>query len=228
MVHVALRLRPQHPRPLQRTPAAQARRPEADKLIGAYESKRERAIEKARSRAANRTHGRSTRNRCNYRAREHQPAWPLLRLVLTPQDKRRPIALLPRPKWASGDEPKSGFDADSASHHGRTLQHQRLSQPSTTAAAPFAEALATAAQPLGFPQSNELDLFQTPPKPHVADDEWLDSPERAALPATPRAPAKDSNANPRSRSTRRCPHRCSLSPTRTSPSAAAPTRTSRR
>ena len=157
---------------------------EADKLIGAYESKRERAIEKARSRAA----------KAEPAADATVPAPENTSLLssffgwFSRRKQSDDLSLMPRQKWAGGDEPKSVW---------QTLPRTMVDAPAPTAiataaaaAAPFAEALATAAQPLGFPQSNEPDLFHTPAQ-HVADDDWLNSRDRIVLTAEvpqPKAP----------------------------------------
>jgi len=155
---------------------------EADKLIGAYESKRERAIAKARARAD--------------KAEGKLPAEPALAAkentsLLSSffgwfsRRKQDELAHVPKQGWAA-DEPapqKSVWDS---------LPRTNVDAPAATAlstaaaaAAPYAQALAAAAQPMGSPQAKELDLFSSlaaqpaPPQPAAAraadDDDWLAS-----------------------------------------------------
>ncbi|HEY5328787.1 MAG TPA: DNA translocase FtsK [Acidobacteriaceae bacterium] len=153
---------------------------EADKLIGAYESKRERAIEKARSRAAKADPAAAAD--ATISARENTSLLHSFFGWFSRRMQGDDLSVAPRQKWASGDEPKSVW---------QTLPRTMVDAPAptaiataTAAAAPFAEALATAAQPLGFPQSNELDLLDTP-APQAANDGWLSSPDRKPQPAPP-------------------------------------------
>jgi len=154
---------------------------EADKLIGAYESKRERAIEKARLKAAKAEPKGAATADAALREPENTSLLGSFFGWFSRRKQNEDLSPPPRQKWASDDEPKSVW---------QTLPRTMVDAPAptaiataTAAAAPFAEALATAAQPIGFPQSNELHLFEEP-KPHNADDDdWLDSPDRNVLPA---------------------------------------------
>ena len=153
---------------------------EADKLIGAYESKRERAIEKARNRAAKAEPAAATD--ATVAARENTSLLGSFFGWFSRRKKSDDVIPAARQTWASDDEPKSVW---------QNLPRTNVDAPAPTAiataaaaAAPFAQVLANAAQPLSFPQSNEPDLFEATTQAAV-EDSWLDSPERTVLPATP-------------------------------------------
>jgi S-DNA-T family DNA segregation ATPase FtsK/SpoIIIE len=157
---------------------------EADKLIGAYESKRERAIAKARARA------------------EKAGGAPLAEAAGTPVAAKESgslitsffgwfsrrkqdgdLTMVPKQKWATDEElaqPKSVWETMP-----RTLTDAPAAtalSTATAAAAPFAEALAAAAQPLAAPPTVDRDLFGSFTR-QSDDDGWLNSPERQVLPA---------------------------------------------
>jgi S-DNA-T family DNA segregation ATPase FtsK/SpoIIIE len=152
---------------------------EADKVIGAYESKRERAIAKARARAAKAAPAEA--------AADTQAPAPENSSLLTSffgwfsrRKRNNDLAHVPKQSWATDEatESKSVW---------QTMPRTMVDAPAATAlstaaaaAAPFAQALATAAQPLGFPKSSELETIGPPTQ--GADDNWLDSPERNVLP----------------------------------------------
>ncbi len=154
---------------------------EADKLIGAYESKRERAIAKARARAEKA--GAVSTTGAPVAAKE---SGSLLHSFFGWFSRRRQddnLDLVPKQKWATEEElaqPKSVWETMP-----RTLVDAPAATALTTAAAaaaPYAQALAAAAQPLASPQAVERDLF-SPAAPPTHDDSWINSPERQVLPS---------------------------------------------
>ncbi len=163
---------------------------EADKVIGAYESKRERAIAKAKARAD--------------KAESKLPADPSL--APAPENTSLITSLFgwfSRRKQRDADDhaPRQRWTADEESRSSQTVwqniprTHVDAPEPpplapAPAAAAPFAAALAEAAKPLAAdaPAPYEQDLFPTPIHSGFNDaaDDWLNSPERKLPPPLPK------------------------------------------
>jgi DNA segregation ATPase FtsK/SpoIIIE, S-DNA-T family len=140
---------------------------EADKVIGAYESKRERAIAKARSRAE-KAAGAEPGTDAPVAAREGS----LLGSLFGWFSRRKPdedLSPAPKPQWSAEDEaaaPKSVWE---------TMPRTVVDGIAT------ATATAAVAQPLAATPAAEADLFSSHTR-RSAEDDWLNSPERNVLP----------------------------------------------
>jgi S-DNA-T family DNA segregation ATPase FtsK/SpoIIIE len=157
---------------------------EADKLIGAYESKRERAIAKARARAEKA--GGAIPADVAGTAVAAKESGSLIHSFFGWFSRRKhdgDLTMMPKQKWATEEElaqPKSVWETMP-----RTLTDAPAATALSTAAAaaaPYAEALAAAAQPLTAPPTVDRDLFSSFTR-QSDDDGWLTSPERQVLPA---------------------------------------------
>ena len=160
---------------------------EADKLIGAYESKRERAITKARSRA----------EKAAGSQRQPMPSMPgealngqentsLLSSFFGWFSRRRKDmdpSGAPRQTWGTDE-------VEPAKSVWQTMPRTLVDAPAVTAlstataaAAPYTQALAAAAQPhvTAAAAAAEQDLFRQPDD-DATQDEWLDSAERNVFP----------------------------------------------
>ncbi len=184
---------------------------EADRVIGAYESKRERAIAKARSRAEKASMEKAGAQKAGQDlpaavARENTSllgsffGWFARRKQGDDMLKANwPVELAPEPKSVWQTMPRTMVDAPAATG---------LST-AAAAAAPYAQALAAAAQPLAAPPTEDRDLFgsftRNAPAESAVND-WRNAAERAMpaglahvdLPEPPpaRAPAPTRQAAP--------------------------------
>ncbi len=159
---------------------------EADKLIGAYESKRERAIAKARERAE-KAGALTAADAAAISERESSSMVASFFGWFSRRKRHDDLAAMPKQKWTSDVDlvqPKSVWETMP-----RTLTNAPLPtalSTATAAAAPYAEALAAATQS-GFPQATDQEVFSPSAQPSAGNLFEGNQPANLDLPEPPRA-----------------------------------------
>ncbi|MDQ2925680.1 MAG: DNA translocase FtsK [Acidobacteriota bacterium] len=159
---------------------------EADKLIGAYESKRERAIAKARERAE-KAGALTAADAAAISERESSSMVASFFGWFSRRKRHDDLAAMPKQKWTSDVDlvqPKSVWETMP-----RTLTNAPLPTALSTAsaaAAPYAEALAAATQS-GFPQATDQEVFSPSAQPSAGNLFEGNQPANLDLPEPPRA-----------------------------------------